>query len=384
MELLKIGDLAKRVGLSVRALHHYDAIGLLSPTTRTASGSRLYGLPDLIRLHRIQALKQMGCSLPEIKRALCEPGVDPRQVVQRQIAVLQAQAQRARALSEGLQHLTAQLTTTGQATAADWLNALEMMAIHQQHFSESEMQALRSPKNGVAQALEQQWSTLVLEVRQAMQRGLRAHHPRAQALAWRWVRLVIAKTSNDAGLAIKLKAMQASEPRAQDIVGIAPAMFGWIGQALAHARVALFAKHLPAAYTAEVRRRQLARMPHMDDWPQLVALAREHMVAGLPAHARPVQDLAARWQQLFRDSYCGDDTALEAAVRQAFAHEPDLSLGVGVDAALMRYVRAAIAHAQPTSPLPPPPPSGVLDERKRRRHTSGAARGAPLPQRSDA
>lgn len=40
---LKIGELAKKVGLSVRALHHYDAIGLLSPSQRTDGGARLYG-----------------------------------------------------------------------------------------------------------------------------------------------------------------------------------------------------------------------------------------------------------------------------------------------------------------------------------------------------
>ncbi|MDW9246612.1 merR regulatory family protein [Burkholderia cepacia] len=40
---LKIGDLAKKAGLSVRALHHYDAIGLLSPSQRTEGGARLYG-----------------------------------------------------------------------------------------------------------------------------------------------------------------------------------------------------------------------------------------------------------------------------------------------------------------------------------------------------
>jgi hypothetical protein len=53
--------------------------------------------------------------------------------------------------------------------------------------------------------------------------------------------------------------------------------------------------------------------------------------------------LAQRWTQLFRDAYCGNDRALEAKVRHAFALEPELSLGVGVDRALMNYIHAAIA-----------------------------------------
>ena len=48
--LLKVGDLAKRTGLTVRALHHYDSIGLLRPTGRSDSGYRLYSRDDVARL----------------------------------------------------------------------------------------------------------------------------------------------------------------------------------------------------------------------------------------------------------------------------------------------------------------------------------------------
>jgi DNA-binding transcriptional MerR regulator len=51
---LKIGELAKKAGLSVRALHHYDAIGLLCPSQRSKGGARLYGRDDLIRIRRDQ------------------------------------------------------------------------------------------------------------------------------------------------------------------------------------------------------------------------------------------------------------------------------------------------------------------------------------------
>ena len=60
---MRIGELAKRAGLTVRTLHHYDSIGLLSAASRSPSGFRSYGKSDIIRLHRIQALKQLGLSL---------------------------------------------------------------------------------------------------------------------------------------------------------------------------------------------------------------------------------------------------------------------------------------------------------------------------------
>lgn len=47
IETLKVGELARRTGVSVRALHHYDEIGLLSPSHRRGSGHRLYGPHDV-------------------------------------------------------------------------------------------------------------------------------------------------------------------------------------------------------------------------------------------------------------------------------------------------------------------------------------------------
>jgi MerR family transcriptional regulator, thiopeptide resistance regulator len=51
----KVGTLAKATGLTVRALHHYDHIGLLSPSRRTAAGHRLYTADDVAGLYRIRA-----------------------------------------------------------------------------------------------------------------------------------------------------------------------------------------------------------------------------------------------------------------------------------------------------------------------------------------
>ena len=56
----KVGELAARTGLTVRALHHYDAIGL-----RT---HRLYTSADVTRLHQIICLKQLGFGLEQIFR----------------------------------------------------------------------------------------------------------------------------------------------------------------------------------------------------------------------------------------------------------------------------------------------------------------------------
>ena len=339
---LKIGELAKRAGLSVRALHHYDAIKLLSPSVRMSGGARLYGKADVIRLHRILALKQMGYGLPQIHQALKDVNLKPVDILLDQAKVMEAQAARAQALAQRLRDVANNIKHDGETQNTDWLDLLEMMTIYARHLTPQEISTLQASDRKVGQRHAAQWKKLVAEVESARHQAIAPDSLAAQALAWRWVRLVIAMTQNNAELAGKLKSLQEHEVRAQEILGINTAMFQWMGQAIAHARLTLFAKHLSARHLATVRKRQLATFAHMDAWPSLVAQVRAQLDAGVSFKAKPMQRLAKRWTELFLASYCGDDEALEAKVRQAFAAEPDLSIGVGVDQTLLDYIRAAI------------------------------------------
>ncbi|MFC5287420.1 MerR family transcriptional regulator [Actinokineospora guangxiensis] len=68
-----VGALARATGLTVRTLHHYDELGLLRPSERTAAGHRRYTEDDLRRLYRVRVLRQLGLSLEEIGAALARP-----------------------------------------------------------------------------------------------------------------------------------------------------------------------------------------------------------------------------------------------------------------------------------------------------------------------
>jgi MerR family transcriptional regulator, thiopeptide resistance regulator len=69
-----VGELAELASVSVRTLHHYDAIGLLRPTERTAAGHRRYGSPDLERLRTILFYRALDFGLDEIAAMLADPG----------------------------------------------------------------------------------------------------------------------------------------------------------------------------------------------------------------------------------------------------------------------------------------------------------------------
>jgi MerR family transcriptional regulator, thiopeptide resistance regulator len=72
METWRVGEVATATGLTVRALHHYDEIGLVTPSLRTSGGHRLYTGPDLARLYQVTALRQLGFSLDQIGDLLTE------------------------------------------------------------------------------------------------------------------------------------------------------------------------------------------------------------------------------------------------------------------------------------------------------------------------
>jgi DNA-binding transcriptional MerR regulator len=70
-----VGQVAQLSGLTVRALHHYDEIGLLSPTERTPAGYRVYASADLARLRQILYYRELGFALDEIAAILAEADV---------------------------------------------------------------------------------------------------------------------------------------------------------------------------------------------------------------------------------------------------------------------------------------------------------------------
>jgi MerR family transcriptional regulator, thiopeptide resistance regulator len=71
-----VSQLATLSGVSVRALHHYDEIGLLKPASVGLNGYRYYGREELLRLQQILFHRELGLSLDEIRRAMNTPGFD--------------------------------------------------------------------------------------------------------------------------------------------------------------------------------------------------------------------------------------------------------------------------------------------------------------------
>src|SRR5579884_715716 len=69
-----VGELARLTGVTVRALHHYDEIGLVKPSARSGAGYRLYDDGDVLRLQQVLVFRELGMPLDAIAQAIDEAG----------------------------------------------------------------------------------------------------------------------------------------------------------------------------------------------------------------------------------------------------------------------------------------------------------------------
>ena len=98
------GELAKRMGVTVRTLQHYDREGLLAPSCISEGGRRLYINKDVVKLHQILSLKHLGFSLSDIKSRLIslDKPAEVADILTEQAAIVQKKIE---ALSESLNAL---------------------------------------------------------------------------------------------------------------------------------------------------------------------------------------------------------------------------------------------------------------------------------------
>lgn len=332
--MLKVGELAARAGLTVRALHHYDSIGLLTPSARSDAGYRLYDRDDVARLHRIQALRKFGMALADIGAYLDSPGASPIAIVARQIAALELQIAEAARMRATLLLVHGQLSQGKAPELATWLTTLEQMTMYDKYFSKEELQQLPLYQNQDAQA---EWKQLVAQVSEAMASGVPARDEAARQLALRWMALLERDTGGNAALLSQLDSMHANEPSVQRETGISPHLKGYIMRAIAEVKFDVYANYMSPEEIGHMRRHQETRAY---EWPSLIERVRDQMQADPSAESPQARELGRQWFELFQDMV-GTDPATVARFRVAVESEPLLKQGRGMTDEMIDFLRRA-------------------------------------------
>jgi len=203
-DVYRIREFATLAGVTVRALHHYDRLGLLKPSGRSRSGYRLYRDRDLVRLEQIVVLKFLGLPLKQIARLLKRES-SLADALRRQQVVL---AGKRRQLDLAIHAIRRAERSVESGGDPDWeLFKTIVREIEMQHstdwskkyYSEDakakieERKALWNPE--LQAQVTEQWTALIADVPAALAEDPAG--PNAQALAARWRTLVEGFTGRD-------------------------------------------------------------------------------------------------------------------------------------------------------------------------------------------
>lgn len=240
MSLLKVGEVAKKTGLTVRALHYYDEIGLLTPTHRSDAGYRLYTADDLMQLQKIKSLQQLGFSLEDIT-SLMQSGIEPlSDIINKHIQSLTFQIEQQRVLILRLQTLADILQQGKSPTVELLLDSLKVTIMYEKYYTSEQMEKLAERRKEIGEdaitQAQQEWQDIFEQFRILHENNEPASCEAAQKLAKRSLELIELFTGGDSGIRQSLQNMYDSEGGenvlSQSGMKVDKALFAYVSEAM--------------------------------------------------------------------------------------------------------------------------------------------------------
>jgi DNA-binding transcriptional MerR regulator len=211
-------EFAKRAGVTVRTLHHYDRLGLLKPSRYTEAGYRLYGEPDFARLQQIVMLKFIGLSLKEIKELLDRRELDLQSTLRLQRAVVEEKRRHLDTVIQAIERAENSLAVSEELNWETFKQIIEVINMQndmewmKKYYMEEQLAELA--ERGTPEVIERgqrDWAQLIREVEAAVAEGIDPQSEKAQALAARWASLIEAFTGGNPAIGESLDKLYADQ-----------------------------------------------------------------------------------------------------------------------------------------------------------------------------
>jgi len=235
---LKVGELARRTGVSVRTLHHYHEIGLLEPALGGSGEHRLYGPREIARLQQIRALARLRMSLAEIRSCLDAQGAEPLSVVERLLERLEQEMALARRLRDRLEAIAESLRKAEEPSVEIFLQAIELMSEMDRvmkYYTGEQQEYLAQRREEVGDArireVQDEWQALFEDYRAALERGADPASAEVLALARKSKALIAEFTGGDPGIHASLSRMYSENPDMPQQWGVEPELWRYMGEA---------------------------------------------------------------------------------------------------------------------------------------------------------
>jgi DNA-binding transcriptional MerR regulator len=209
-KLYQAKEFAKRLGISVRTLHHYDHLDLLKPNTYTNAGYRLYSEEELFRLQQITTLKFLGFSLKQIKDFFKK---NPPNVLMLFRLQREAIKEKRKQLDMAIEAIDKAEDFLKSSQEIDWesfkqiievINMQNNMEWVKKYYTEEQLNELA--KMGTPEVLKKaqdDWTILIKDVESVL--GQDPSSPKAQELAKRWNDLIYQFTQGNSAIEGSLK-----------------------------------------------------------------------------------------------------------------------------------------------------------------------------------
>lgn len=209
----QVQEFARRTGVTVRTLHHYDRLKLLQPG-RSQSGYRLYGVRELQRLEQIVALKFLGIPLRQIKGVLDRDNRALPELLRAQRHSLEEKRHRLDMAIQAIRDAEEQIRPGAQVDAAALTKIIEVIEMQEneeffkKYYSDDAWQKVSEKRKqwdpSQQEAVTKAWSELFGDVEAAIAANEDPTSPKVQELAARWKKLVAGFTGGDPGVAAGL------------------------------------------------------------------------------------------------------------------------------------------------------------------------------------
>lgn len=325
-----MGEVARRSGLSVRTLHHYDAIGLVQPSGRNESGYRLYNAQDIERLHSVLSLKKLGLSLEAIRVVLTQQGIDPLKLIQDQINIADRTLEQAQALKNSLIFLQDTLLnntdTQPQDTTHALLESVRLLTTYQKFLPIANLRKLLRKWHQA----RPRWEPLAKALAQCQRADTAVETPEVQRLTQQWMNVAMTVFGGELTRILQWAQMHRSAPDTAIHAGLDPRLLAYLEQAI-YVRLTAFERHLSAE--------DLARLDGSlgPEWEKFSRDGQALMAEGISPNTSQAAALRLRYQDLLARTV-RHDAMLGERMRQAYLAEPILAHGHFVSPELRAYL----------------------------------------------
>ncbi|MCM0651001.1 MerR family transcriptional regulator [Clostridium swellfunianum] len=234
----KVGELSKLAGLTIRTLHHYDEIGLLSPTFRTDSGHRLYAEDDIVKLQQIMSLKELDFSLDEIKEFFENPEYNPKEIIEMQIERLNQEIKLKEELMLQLQELWEVFNSLKKPNLEQFISSIQLIKNQKDYFTQEQINIMKKQygklNNIDSDKFAYNWNEINYLLQSEMEKGTSVYNPRVIELVKRWKEEMDFFTGGDSGIMHSAERYYTDNPHAAKGSGMSGELYKYIKDILSH------------------------------------------------------------------------------------------------------------------------------------------------------